>query len=136
MEWYQKSAEAVAQELKTSQTNGLAMQEIPERLEKYGPNKLKEAEKTPLIEKLINQLKDPLVLILIAAAIISALTDSGIEAIIIIAIVVLNAILSIYQEGKAEDSVAALQKMSSPNAKAIRDGQLISVKAEERDPGY
>lgn len=135
MEWYQKSAEAVVQELKTSQTNGLAMQEIPKRLEKYGPNKLKEAEKTPLIEKLINQLKDPLVLILIAAAIISALTDSGIEAIIIIAIVVLNAILSIYQEGKAEDSVAALQKMSSPNAKAIRDGQVVSVKAEELVPG-
>lgn len=88
MEWYQKSIDLVVQELKTSQTNGLALQEIPERLEKYGPNKLKEAEKTPLIEKFINQLKDPLVLILIAAAIISALTDSGVEALIIIAIVI------------------------------------------------
>lgn len=114
MEWYQKSAEAVEQELKTNRETGLVSTDVPKRLESYGLNKLEEAKRVPLGTKLLNQIKDPLVLILIAAAVLSALTDSAIEALIIIAIVILNAILSIYQEGKAEDSVAALQKMSSP----------------------
>ncbi len=135
MEWYQKSPETVEQELQTSLNSGLSAGEAQHRLAAYGPNKLEEAQKTSLLEKLGAQLKDPLVLILIVAAIVSAITESGIEALIIISIVVLNAILSIYQEGKAEDSVAALQKMSSPNAKAIRDGKVQSVKAEELVPG-
>lgn len=135
MEWYQKSAEAVEQELKTNRETGLVSTDVPKRLESYGLNKLEEAKRVPLSTKLLNQIKDPLVLILIAAAVLSALTDSAIEALIIIAIVILNAILSIYQEGKAEDSVAALQKMSSPNAKVLRDGKPVSVKAEELVPG-
>ena len=135
MEWYQKSAEAVEQELKTNRETGLVSTDVPKRLDSYGLNKLEEAKRVPLSTKLLNQIKDPLVLILIAAAVLSALTDSAIEALIIIAIVILNAILSIYQEGKAEDSVAALQKMSSPNAKVLRDGKPVSVKAEELVPG-
>lgn len=135
MEWYQKSTEQVEQDLQTSRETGLALAEAEMRLQKEGPNKLAEAERTPLSQKLMAQMKDPLVLILIAAAAISAITQAGIEALIIIAIVVLNAILSIYQEGKAEDSVAALQKMSSPNAKVLRDGNAVSVKAESLVPG-
>ena len=95
MEWYQKSAEAVEQELKTNRKTGLVSTDVPKRLESYGLNKLEEAKRVPLSTKLLNQIKDPLVLILIAAAVLSALTDSAIEALIIIAIVILNAILSI-----------------------------------------
>lgn len=88
-----------------------------------------------MIQKILDQIIDPMVILLIVASIISAFTGDKIEAIIIIAIVVLNAIMSIYQEGQAEDSVAALQKMSSPEATIIRDGKRIKVKAEELVPG-
>ncbi|MDD7593527.1 MAG: cation-translocating P-type ATPase [Peptoniphilaceae bacterium] len=135
MEWYLKSAEQAEQDLQTSRTTGLSTEEASKRLEQHGPNKLEEAKKTPLSQKLIAQLKDPLVIILIIAAVLSALTNAGVEALIIVAVVILNAALSIYQEGKAENSVAALQKMSSPNAKVVRNGDLTSIKAEELVPG-
>lgn len=76
-----------------------------------------------------------MVILLIVASIISAFTGDKVEAIIIIAIVIINAIMSIYQEGQAEDSVAALQKMSSPEATVLRDGKRGKVKAEELVPG-
>lgn len=135
MEWYLKSADQAEQDLQTSRQNGLTTTEAGARLEKHGPNKLEEAKKTPLSQKLIAQLKDPLVIILIIAAVLSALTNAGIEALIIVAVVILNAALSIYQEGKAENSVAALQQMSSPNAKVVRNGDITSIKAEELVPG-
>lgn len=135
MEWYQKTPEEIEQELETSSTQGLSSQEASQRLDKYGENKLEEAKKKSLGQKLLDQVKDPMVIILIVAAILSAFTGEAVEAIIIIAIVVLNAALSIYQEGKAEDSVAALQEMSSPEAKVIRDGKAQTIKSSELVPG-
>lgn len=135
MEWYQLTPTQVEEKLETNPSTGLTEEEANTRLAKYGPNKLAETKKKSLMEKLIAQLRDPLVLILIAAAILSALTQAGIEALIIIAIVILNAVLSIYQEGKAENSVEALQKMSSPNAKVLRNGQTAGVSAEKLVPG-
>ncbi len=135
MEWYQKTPEELEQELETNASTGLSSEEASRRLEQYGENKLEEAKKKSLGQKLIEQVTDPMVIILIVAAVISAITGEAVESIIIIAIVVLNAALSIYQEGKAEDSVAALQKMSSPEAKVIRNGNHTTVKSNDLVPG-
>lgn len=135
MEWYQKTPEELEQELETNASTGLSSEEASRRLEQYGENKLEEAKKKSLGQKLIEQVTDPMVIILIVAAVISAITGEAVESIIIIAIVVLNAALSIYQEGKAEDSVAALQKMSSPEAKVIRNGNHTTVKSNNLVPG-
>ncbi|MDY3051928.1 MAG: cation-translocating P-type ATPase [Ndongobacter sp.] len=135
MEWYQKTPGELEEELQTSLCDGLSSEEAAARLRKYGENKLEEAKKKPFSQKLIEQFKDPMVIILIIAAILSAVTGELVETIIILSIVVVNAIMSILQEGKAEDSVAALQKMSSPNAKALRDGAWTSVKSAELVPG-
>lgn len=135
MEWYQTSIAAVARQFETNSENGLSSEEAQRRLERLGPNRLEESKKKPLIEKIIEQFKDPLVIILIVAAILSMFTGDKVESLLIIAIVVLNALLSIYQEGKAEDAVAALQKMSSPNAQVIRGGKVISIKSDQLVPG-
>ncbi|MDD7543369.1 MAG: cation-transporting P-type ATPase, partial [Peptoniphilaceae bacterium] len=87
MEWYQLTPTQVEEKLETNPSAGLTEEEANTRLAKYGPNKLAETKKKSLMEKLIAQLRDPLVLILIAAAILSALTQAGIEALIIVAIV-------------------------------------------------
>nr|WP_072514733.1 cation-translocating P-type ATPase [Ndongobacter massiliensis] len=135
MEWYNKTGEELEKELATSLSRGLENGEAAERLHKYGENKLEEAQKKPFLQKLAEQFKDPLVLILIAAAALSAIAGETVEVIIILSIVVLNAIMSIVQEGRAEDSVAALQSMSAPNAKVIRGGEHRSVKSTELVPG-
>lgn len=135
MEWYQNTPEALETELKTNAKSGISAEEATSRLAKYGENKLEEAKKKSLGRKLLDQIKDPMVIILIIASILSAITGEAVEAIIIIAIVILNGALSIYQEGKAEDSVAALQKMSSPEAKVIRNGKHVTVKSDKLVPG-
>lgn len=135
MEWYQKTPVQLEEELQTSQSKGLSTTEAKTRLEKYGDNKLEEASKKPFAQKLIEQFKDPMVIILIVAAILSAVTGDIVEMFIILAIVIVNAIMSIVQEGKAEDSVAALQSMSSPNAKVTRDGKDQTIKSTELVPG-
>ncbi|MDY3006344.1 cation-translocating P-type ATPase [Anaerococcus porci] len=100
------------------------------RLEENGPNKIESKAKKSLAKKIAEQILDPMVILLIVASVVSAFTGDKVEAIIIIAIVVINAIMSILQEGKAEDSVEALQKMSSPEASVIRDGKKQKLKAE------
>lgn len=125
----------VVKELKTDSSRGLTQTDAQERLEKYGPNQLKSGKKKSLGQKILDQILDPMVILLIVASILSAFTGDKVESIIIIAIVIINAIMSIIQEGKAEDSVAALQKMSSPEASVIRDGVKKKVKAEDLVPG-
>lgn len=93
------------------------------RLEENGPNKIESKKKKSLGKKIVEQIIDPMVILLIVASIFSAFTGDKVECFIIIAIVIINAIMSIIQEGKAEDSVEALQKMSSPEASVIRDGK-------------
>ena len=132
---YKGTREEILQELATDPKSGLTASEAAARLEKYGPNKIESSNKKSLWKKILDQIIDPMVLLLIAASIISAFTGDKVEAIIIIAIVLINAIMSIYQEGQAEDSVAALQKMSSPEATVVRDGKRGMVKADDLVPG-
>ncbi|MFO3717449.1 cation-translocating P-type ATPase [Anaerococcus sp. ENR1011] len=132
---YQGSKKELLNRLNSDPKTGLSSSEVEARLEKYGPNRIESSNKRSLLEKLKDQLVDPMVILLIVASIISAFTGDTVEAIIIIAIVVINAIMSIYQEGQAEDSVAALQKMSSPEATVLRDGKRGKVKADGLVPG-
>jgi len=132
---YQGSKKELLRNLNSDPKTGLSSSEANNRLEKYGPNKIESSNKRSLLDKLKDQILDPMVILLIAASIVSAFTGDKIEAIIIIAIVIINAIMSIYQEGQAEDSVAALQKMSSPEATVLRDGKRGKVKADQLVPG-
>ena len=122
-------------------TDGLSTAEAAKRLEQYGPNKLKEAAKPSLLQRFLNQLKDPMLIILMIAAAVSALTGmlSGesewAEVIIIIAVVLLNAILGVVQESKAEAAIEALQTMTAATCKVIRDGKQISLPSSELVPG-
>ena len=132
-----KSFEQVAQELNTNILTGLTEEEAQKRLNEYGPNALKEAKKTPLIVKFFSQFKDFMVIILLIAAVISVVInpEDWIESIIILVVVLINAILGTWQESKAEKSLEALKKLSTPNAKVWRGGQLISVKSMDLVPG-
>ena len=135
MEWYNKSKQEALTELSTDENLGLSEQEAVQRIEKYGKNELEAQAKKSFWTKLLAQFADFLIIILIVASIISAAVGEVQDSIVILAIVVINAILGIYQEGKAEKSVEALQKMSAPNAKVIRDGKQKEVSASSVVPG-
>ncbi|MBR2937857.1 MAG: cation-translocating P-type ATPase [Oscillospiraceae bacterium] len=137
---YTLSTEQVLKNLDVD-TNGLTQAQARERLEKYGPNKLKEGKKPTLLQRFLAQLKDPMLIILMVAAAVSALTGmlSGesewAEVIIIIAVVLLNAILGVVQESKAEAAIEALQTMTAATCKVIRDGKQIVLHSDELVPG-
>ena len=137
---YRLSTEEVLSELQTSE-QGLSSQEAAKRLEQYGHNKLKEAEKATWLQRFFNQLKDPMLIILMIAAGVSALTgmlsghNEWAEVIIIMAVVLLNAILGVVQESKAEAAIEALQTMTAATCKVIRDGQQIVLHSDELVPG-
>ena len=135
MEWYNKSKDEILLELSTNENLGLSEQEVGLRIEKYGKNELEAQSKKSFLAKLLAQFADFLIIILIVAAVISAAVGEVEDSIVILAIVVINAILGIYQEGKAEKSVEALQKMSAPNAKVLRDGKQTEVAAANIVPG-
>ncbi len=105
--------------------------EAQARLEKYGPNELKEKPRPGFFALLLDQFKDFLIIILIASAVLSIFLNEWIDAIVILAIVALNSIIGVVQESKAEASLAALKKMSAPNARVIRDGQDMTIPARE-----
>lgn len=134
-EWYKQSKEEVLSNLSTNVDSGLTKDEVNLRLEKYGTNDLKEENKKSFISKIIAQFSDFLILILIVAAIISFAVGEVKDAMVILSIVVINAFLGIYQEGKAEKALEALKKMASPNAKVIRDGNIEMVSAGNLVPG-
>lgn len=135
MNWYNKEEDELVSYFKTDLKNGLKKEDIDQALSKYGKNELKQEAKKPFIEKLKDQFLDPMIIILIIASIVSAFTGDKVEAVIIIAIVVVNAILSLLQEGRAEQAIEALQKMSSPKAKVIRSGQHLEVESSNLVPG-
>ena len=118
-----------------STKEGLTSAQVKERLEKYGPNALQAGEKTTLLQKFINQFKDFMIIVLLAAAVISFFAHEGApdptDAIVILAVVILNAIVGVIQESKAEEAIEALQKMASPVATVLRDGEHLHVKGEE-----
>ncbi|MEY8417175.1 calcium-transporting P-type ATPase, PMR1-type [Tissierella praeacuta] len=133
--WYSKSKEEILSELNTNLNSGLTKNEVDLRLEKYGSNDLREEDKKSFFSKIVAQFSDFLILILIGAAIISFAVGESKDAIVIIAIVMVNAFLGIYQEGRAEKALDALKKMSSPNAKVIRDGTTEVAPASSLVPG-
>lgn len=122
-------------DMDTDKNTGLTSSQVEFRLEKYGTNELKEEKKSGLLSKILAQFSDFLVLILIAAALVSFLVGERTDAIVIISIVVVNAFLGIYQEGKAEKSLDALKKMASPNAKVLRNGEVHEVPSSNLVPG-
>ncbi len=147
MKHYLESAEAVFSEVKSSEA-GLSSAEAAARLEKNGKNKLAEAKKDSIIKKFFDQMKDPMIIILIIAAAISAVTEyiEAVEVakaaaqavsffptdtIIILAVVLINALLGVIQENKAEKAVEALQKMSAATTKTLRDGKVENIKSED-----
>ena len=120
--------------------NGLSNAEAAERLAQYGPNKLKEGEKESLISKFLHQLADPMTIILIIAAAISGVTaaysgEGFADVIIIMAVVIINAVLGVYQESKAEAAIEALQEIAAATSKVIRDGHQMTIRSEELVPG-
>jgi len=115
--------------------NGLTSEEAANRLLKYGRNELEEGKKKTIFQKFLDQFKDLMIIVLLIAAIIAGITGEIADTLIIIAIVVLNAIMGVVQENKAEKSLEALKKMSSTYAKVRRDGDVIEIKSEELVPG-
>jgi len=105
------------------------------RLEKYGRNKLDEGKKKTVFGRFLDQLKDPMIIVLIVAAIISGFAGEPADSIIILMVVLINSILGVVQEGKAEKAIEALQKMSSPYSKVRRNGRVMQIKSEEIVPG-
>lgn len=125
----------VLKELNSDPTLGLTEEEVTRRLARYGSNQLQEAAKPGFLAKLREQLTDYLVLILIAAAAVSTFLGEFVDAAVIMAIVVLNAIIGIIQEAKAEEALESLKKMATPNAQVIRDGEHKVIPAAKIVPG-
>ena len=137
-QWYAKTPGQTLSELGVSQSAGLSARQAQERLEQHGPNKLSGAKKEPLWLRFLNQLKDPMILVLLAAAALSLVSSGGedwVEAVIILVIVVVNACISISQENSAEKALEALQKLSAPLAKVIREGQQLRLDTDALVPG-
>lgn len=135
MEWYNKKPAEIEKELSTHVENGLSSQEANNKLSEYGKNALEEEKGRSYFAKLMDQFKDPMIIILLAASIVSAIVGQIEDSIIIVAIIVIMALLSLYQEGKAEESIKALQKMASPHAKVKRDGKIVEIASEDLVPG-
>jgi Ca2+-transporting ATPase len=114
---------------------GLSAAEASVRLKQNGKNSLAAAKKKSLAEKFLQQMKDPMIIILIAAAIISGVFGEIPDMVIIFVVVVLNGVLGVAQEGKAEKAIEALQKMSSPYSRVRRDNQVSKIKSEDIVPG-
>ncbi len=133
--WHAASSKAVLDHLETLAETGLSSAEARERLEKYGPNQLAEKKGPSFFQLVLSQLKSFVVIILIVAALISAILGEWVEAVAILTIVVLNAILGVVQESKAEESLAALKKLAAPEANALRDGHQVRVPAAQLVPG-
>lgn len=133
-EWHALKTEEVLSHLKVQQ-NGLSSEEAKRRLELYGPNQLKEAPRTTFWQMLWEQLNNFVVILLIVASVISGLLGDYVEAAAIMAIVVLNAVLGIVQERRAEEALAALKKLASPDAQVLRDGHRVSIPSYELVPG-
>ena len=137
-QWFTKSPGEVLSELETDQARGLTGQQARERLETHGPNALEGAKKESLVKRFLGQMKDPMILVLLAAAVLSLISTGGedwVEAVIILVIVVVNACISISQEDSAEKALEALQKMSAPLAKVIRDGEMTRLETAQLVPG-
>jgi len=140
MTWHFIEIKAVTEQLEVDPEVGLSFSEAEERLGKYGENILREEKKKTNLERFVEQFKDVMIIILIAAAAISFLVsifekEGFFEPVLIMLIVILNAVIGVIQESKAEKALDALKKLSSPNARVIRDGEQKLIQASKLVPG-
>ena len=136
--WHGQSAAQVLTELESSRERGLSRGEAEARLTRYGPNRLEQTRKKSLPLRLLGQLKDPMILVLLAAAGLSLWAGGGedwLDAAIILGIVAVNACISLSQEDSAQRALEALRQMSAPQARAIRDGREVRLDAQALVPG-
>lgn len=139
MKEYLSSLEEVLKEQNSSQ-EGLSTGEARERLSRYGKNELEKGRKTSLLQRFLKELADPMIIILIVAADISGITafyegESFADVIIILSVVVINAVLGVVQESKAEAAIEALQEIAAATSKVLRDGKVTVLKSDELVPG-
>ena len=133
--WHSKTVQDVIDDLKTHLEQGLSSADAAQRLKEHGYNELREKPPTPFWKLVLEQLQDFVVVLLIIASAVSFLLGDTVEAIAIIAIVILNAIIGVVQESRAEASLAALKKLAAPDAMVIRDGTRVRIPARELVPG-
>lgn len=131
MQEYLQKAEEVFSSVKSS-ADGLSTEEAQKRLAEHGENKLQEGKKKSLVRRLLEQFTDPMIIILIVAAVISGITsvmqnEPMTDVIIILAVVIINAVLGVYQESKAEKAIEALQEMAAATSKVLRDGDVVEI---------
>jgi len=136
---YLTSYEEVLEAQKSS-ADGLSSAEAQQRLATYGKNRLEEGKKETLLAKFLKELSDPMIIILIVAAAISGVTayyegESFVDVFIILAVVIINAVLGVFQESKAEAAIEALQEIAAATSKVLRDGKVVTVRSEELVPG-
>ena len=139
MKAYLESCEEVLKR-QESDVSGLSSAEAGKRLAQHGLNKLQEGKKKSLLERFLGELADPMIIILIVAAVISGITafysgESFTDVIIIMAVVIINAVLGVVQESKAEAAIEALQEIAAATSKVMRDGKMVVLKSEELVPG-
>ena len=136
-DWHNRPAARLMKEL-DSGPSGLTSREAEKRLEQYGPNELDAPKGQPMLLRVLGQLKDPMILVLLAAAAVSLAVSRGedwLDGVIILAIVAVNAIISITQEDNAQRALEELRRMSAPTARVRRDGQLRQLPAAQLVPG-
>lgn len=132
--WHAVSADEVLKELSSS-AKGLSTHEAQQRLQHYGPNELPPPITVPAWRRFLRHFNDPLIMLLLAAAVVSMLFSHYIDAGVILAVVIINAIIGFVQEGRAEQSLSALRSMLSPTARVLRDGERVILPVEELVPG-
>ena len=132
---YTRTARETAAQLQTDTARGLSAAEAATRLAKHGPNRLQGAKEKSILAMIFDQLKDFLVLILMVAAVVSIVLGETLDGVIILAIVVLNTFLGVYQENKASNALKALKEMASPHAKVLRDGVITEIASGDVVPG-
>ncbi|MDD3174167.1 MAG: cation-translocating P-type ATPase [Herbinix sp.] len=133
--WFAKSQKDVLKELSVDPVSGLSEAEAKKRLEQYGLNKLKGKPKKSIIVLFLSQLQDMLIYVLLAAAVITMIINEVTDSIIILLVIVLNAVIGVIQEFKAEKAVEALQKMTTPKSLVRRDSKVFEINSEEVVPG-
>ena len=138
MKYYNEDIKDVLTELETSE-HGLSAAEAEKRLQSHGKNLLKAAPSKSLFRRFVEQLSDPMIIILLLAALVSGIlavveNDSFTDVIIILVVVIVNAVLGVYQENKAEKAIEALQKMSAATSKVLRDAGVILCRKKENTP--
>lgn len=133
--WHSVSSDEILQKLGTELEKGLTNIEAEKRLQEYGPNQLEEGKRTTFLQMVFRQLNNFVVILLIVAAIVSAFLGEWVDASAIIAIVVLNTIMGVVQENRAEQALATLKKLAAPDAQVLRDGHRVTVPSHQLVPG-